>query len=60
MGGAEMLSILVIWWEVWMGADLCAGGYGFFDEDLALGEVVGHAGCGAELADCLCKGGLVL
>lgn len=34
-------------------ADFCAGGDGFLDEDLALGKIVGHACCGAELADCL-------
>ena len=35
------------------GADLCPCGDGFADEDLALGEVVGHGCCRAELADCL-------
>ena len=33
--------------------DFCSCGDGFADEDLALGEVVGHGCCGAELADCL-------
>lgn len=42
-------------WGGWGGggADLCACGDGFADEDLALGEVVVHGCCGAELADCL-------
>ena len=35
------------------GADLCPCGDSFADEDLALGEVVGHGCCRAELADCL-------
>ena len=35
------------------GKDLCACGDGFADEGLALGEIVGHGCCGAELADCL-------
>ncbi len=38
--------------------DLGSGCYGFLDEELALGEVVDHAGCGAELADCLGEEGL--
>jgi len=38
--------------------DLGSGCYGFLDKELALGEVVGHAGCGAELADCLGEEGL--
>jgi hypothetical protein len=31
----------------------CIGGGGFLDEELALGEVVGEGGGGADLADCL-------
>ena len=39
-----------------MAADLCSSGDGLLDEDAALGEVVGHGCCGAELTDGLGMG----